>query len=262
MTDPVPNPDRDELAALRAIVEGTARHTGDEFFRTLVKNVSAATGVANAFVAEFAGGNTRVRTLAYWSGGEFRPDVGWDLPGTPCEDVLRGNFCHHPTGVRALFPDDPGSADVESYLGVPLKDAAGAILGHLAVYGDRPMPPEPRLLFTFQIFAARAAAELDRLRMDRMLRESEGRYRDLYEEAPIAYVALDAAGCLRAVNRAAGELLGRRPDELVGGCLAHHSPPTPAGKPRVEGVLADYRSGKDVAGVEVELTRADGSPFG
>lgn len=70
MPDPAPTPDPAEVAALRAIVEGTARHTGEEFFRSLVRNLSAATGVPNAFVAEFAGGTTRVRTLAYWSGGE------------------------------------------------------------------------------------------------------------------------------------------------------------------------------------------------
>jgi hypothetical protein len=34
----------DELAALRAIVEGTARHTGQEFFQSLVRHLAAAVG--------------------------------------------------------------------------------------------------------------------------------------------------------------------------------------------------------------------------
>ena len=71
MADPVQPADPAEVAALRAIVEGTARQTGEEFFRSLVRNLSAATGVASAFVAEFAGSNTRVRSLAYWSEGKF-----------------------------------------------------------------------------------------------------------------------------------------------------------------------------------------------
>lgn len=254
-------PDRDEVDALRAIVEGTARHTGEEFFRSLVRNLSLATRVPNAFVAEFAGSNTRVRTLAVWAAGDFAPNDEWDLRGTPCEDVLAGNFCHHPTGVRDKFPNDPSSATVESYLGVPLRDATGEILGHLCVYDTRPMPPEPRLLFTFQIFAARAAAELDRLRMDRMLRASEERFRDLYEEAPTAYVSLDAVGCLTSVNRAAVELFGRPAELLVGSCLAHHAPETPAGKRVMLGLLDRYRDGQSVSGVEVEFAKADGSPL-
>src|SRR5262245_56409513 len=181
MADPVQPADRAEVAALRAIVEGTARHTGEEFFRSLVRNLSAATGVPSAFVAEFAGSNTRVRTIAYWTDGAFADNVEWDLAGTPCEDVVKGNLCHHPSGVTEKFPEDKGLAGTESYLGVPLRDATGLVLGHLAVYDSKPMPPEPRLLYTFQIFAARAAAELDRLRMDRMLRESEERLQDLFE---------------------------------------------------------------------------------
>jgi len=45
----------DELAALRAIVEGTARHTGQEFFQSLVRHLATAVGTPYAFVAEFAG---------------------------------------------------------------------------------------------------------------------------------------------------------------------------------------------------------------
>src|SRR5262249_35474503 len=180
--------DPDEVAALRAIVEGTARHTGEQFFRSLVRNLSATTGVPSAFVAEFAGSNTRVRTIAYWTDGAFAENVEWDLAGTPCEDVVRGDLCHHPTGVTEKFPEDKGLSGTESYLGVPLRDAAGQVLGHLAIYDAKPMPPEPRLLYTFQIFAARAAAELDRLRFEKMLAASEERFRDLFDEAPIAYV--------------------------------------------------------------------------
>ena len=42
------------------------------------------------------------------------------------------------------------------------------------------------------------------------------RYVDLYELAPIAYVALDRAGRTHDVNRAATELLDRRREYLVG----------------------------------------------
>jgi hypothetical protein len=58
-------PSNDELAALRAIVEGTARSTGDEFFRTLVRHLATALGVQHSMVAEFVS-DTRVRALAYW----------------------------------------------------------------------------------------------------------------------------------------------------------------------------------------------------
>src|ERR1700722_10300512 len=83
MAEVAPLTDSQEMTALRAIVEGTARDTGEEFFRTLVRNLTAVSGVPNAFVAEFAGTDTRVRTLAFWTDGGFITNVEWDLAGTP-----------------------------------------------------------------------------------------------------------------------------------------------------------------------------------
>ena len=128
-------PSSDEVAALRAIVEGTAGHTGTEFFQALVRHLASAVGTRYAFVAEFAGG-TRARTLAFWFRDRIADNVEWDVIGTPCEDVVRGNLCHYSAGVRQRFPEDKRSVDlgIESYLGVPLRDVTGNVLGHLAVF--------------------------------------------------------------------------------------------------------------------------------
>jgi PAS domain S-box-containing protein len=256
-------PGHDELAALRAIVEGTARQTGEEFFQSLVRHLSRAIDVRYAFVAEFADINTRVRTLAYWFRDRFHPSLEFDLAGTPCEDVVNGNLCHHPTGVKERFPRDRSLVEmgIESYLGVPLLDAAGNHLGHLAVFDERPMPPEPRRLYTFRIFAARAAAELDRLRFERRLVESERRYRDLYEEAPIGYHSTGVDGLIRTVNRRVCEWLGYSAAELVASRLLDYPADSSAGKPRARECFQKWVAGEEIRGAEVELRRKDGSPL-
>jgi PAS domain S-box-containing protein len=255
--------DAAEVAALRAIVEGTVRATGEEFFRSLVRNLSLATGVPSAFVAEFAdAAETRVRTLAYWTGGNFRPTAEWVLHGTPCEDVAKGKLCHYPTGVGEKFPEDEGLAGTDSYLGVPLKAADGAILGHLAVYDSRPMPPEPRLLYTFQIFAARAAAELERLRDEKRLRDSEERFRDLFEEAPIAYVNEGLDSRFIRANKTAMGILGITPDQVEGTYGKSFIPDMPEAQRRVNEALASIGRGVDTGGVVLELRRRnDGRPI-
>ena len=174
----------DEIAALRAIVEGTARSIGAEFFESLVRHLASALGVSYAFVAEFAGVKTRVRTLAYRGKGRLLSNIEYELAGTPCEDVVRGGLCHHPERVREKFPRDQGLIDlgIESYLGVPLLDGQQNVLGHLAVFDERPMPAEPRACSSSG-FSPHAAVELERLRVEQQLQESERRYRDLYDEA-------------------------------------------------------------------------------
>jgi hypothetical protein len=56
----------EDIAALRAIVEGTAHSTGDEFFRTLVGHLARAVDAPYAFVAEFVSpeNDTQARTIA------------------------------------------------------------------------------------------------------------------------------------------------------------------------------------------------------
>ncbi|MGQ0591341.1 MAG: sigma 54-interacting transcriptional regulator [Gammaproteobacteria bacterium] len=251
--------DTAELAALRAIVEGTAQSTGTDFFRLLVRNLSIATGVPNAFVAEFAETKTRVRTLAFWMNGQFIENQEWDLAGTPCEEVVRGNLCHHPSGVWKLFPKEAG---VESYLGVPLRYSTGSVLGHLAIFDDCEMPPQPRLLMTFQIFAARAAAELDRVRAMEQLHLSEQRFRDLFEEAPIAYVHEDLESRFISANRAAMRILGITAEDVSGMVGMSLVPNTADAQRRVKEAFASLGRGTDTSGVVLELRRKDnGKPI-
>jgi PAS domain S-box-containing protein len=249
----------DELAALRTIAEGTAGATGEEFFHALVRHLSRAVPARHAFVAEFAGVNTRVRTVAYWSRDRIVANLEFDLAGTPCEEVVKGQLCHHPAGVRERFGRDRPLVEmgIESYLGVPLCDPAGNHLGHLAVFDERPMPPEPRKLLVFRIFAARAAAELARLRSERQLRESEQRFRDLFDEAPIAYVHEDLDSRFLSANRAAQRILGLRPEEVAGTVGLSLVPDTPEARRRAREALAAAGRGEDAGGVVLELRRKD-----
>ena len=157
--------------------------------------------------------------------------------------MVHGKLCHHPSGVRQSFPDDRLLFEwgIESYLGVPLCDPEGKVLGHLAVFDERPMPEEPRKLLMFRIFAARAAAELARLHLERELRDSEERLRDLYEEAPIAYVKEDLQSRFISANRAALRILGIKPEEVPGMVGMSLVPDTPDAQRRVQEAFASHR---------------------
>jgi PAS domain S-box-containing protein len=249
----------DEIAALKAILEGTAPTTGQDFFQALVRHLAAAIDASYAFVAEFTQDKTRVRTLAFWANNHLQDNLEYDLAGTPCEDVVRSGLCHYPAGVVQKFPADEALAEmgVESYLGVPLLDRQQNVLGHLAVLDRRPMPAEPRRLYTFRIFAARAAAELQRLRMERMLHDSEQRFRDLFDEAPIAYVFEDTETRFVKANQAAMKLLGLKPEDVPGTIGLSLVAPDQAVQERIHGAFADIQKGEERSLPELELRRKD-----
>ena len=180
---------------MREIVEGTARGTGQEFFRSLVRHLAEAIDVPYAVVAEFAEVHTRVRTLAFWARGRIADNIDMTSPALPATRSRRRVRPSSDRGQRSLSDATPlVRLGIDSYMGVPFLDSDGNVLGHLAVFDERPMPAEPRRLFIFRIFAARATAELERLRAERRLSESEYRYRDLFEEAPIGYLSVGADG--------------------------------------------------------------------
>ena len=247
-----------DMEALRVLAEGTARALGEGFFRELVKSLAQVMNAEHAFVAEFTPPQ-RARTLAYWSNGRIIDNFEYAVPGTPCERVTGGDLCHIPSGVQRQYPAERG---IEGYLGTPLRSQDGRILGHLCVLSKDAMPTQPRNLLLFEIFGARAAAELDRLRMEQRLRESELRLQDLFDEAPIAYVHEGLDLQFISANRTACCTLGIQPEEVPQCNGQTFSPDAPDAKERIVAAMASIRSGTDTSGVVLELRRKDnGKPL-
>jgi PAS domain S-box-containing protein len=263
MTQELNSAARDDLGALQAVVEGTARGTGQEFFRSLVRHLAEAIDVHYALVAEFPKAPPHVRTLAFWERDHIGGNFEYDFTGTPCAEIVRGGLVHYPTGVSQRFPRATPLVErgIDSFMAVPFLDCEDNILGHLAVFDERPMPAEPRRGFILRIFAARATAEQERLRTEQQLRASEARYRDLFENAPNAYLVVGTDGRILRGNRRLAEMLGFAVDELVGAMIHSFMPDTPTGKTRSMEVYRKHMAGEPVAGWDLELRRKDGRPL-
>src|SRR5262245_3165528 len=251
----------DDLHALRAVVEGTAGGTGQEFFRSLVRHLAEAIAVPYATVCEFHP-PPHGTALAIWERDHVVEDLPFDFTTSPAAGVLSSDLVHFPASVLQRFPQAKFLAErgIDGYMAVPLQAGAGNVLGLISVFDDRPMPAEPRRLFILRIFAARATAELQRIRAERQLSESEVRYRDLFDNAPNAYWLVGTDGRVLHANRRAAELLGRPLEEIVGSLTPSFGADTPEGKPRILEVRRKHLAGESVSGWELELRRKDGRP--
>jgi len=250
--------------AVRAIVQGVISQTGKEFFPSLVQHLALALNVPYAFVTEFAEERTRFRSLALWARGKLAPNFEVPLAGTVCEPVLKGRVTHHSQNLLTLFPKEQNLAEweAESYCGVPMVDASGAVIGHFAVLDEKPMPDSSRAVAIMQIFAARAVAEIERVRFEKALGDSEERLRDLFDEAPIAYVHEGLDTRFIRANRAAMRSLGITPEEVAGTYGKSFIPDTPDAQRRLHEALEPLGRGTDTSGVVLELRRKDtGKPL-
>lgn len=161
---------------MHAIFKGTATETGQQFFTALVQNLTSVLGTRGAWVTEYLHETRRLRALAFWLDGQWIPDYEMDIAGSPCERVNdTAKLVYSPDRIldTTLHREELRAVGAASYMGVPLQDTNGRILGHMAVLDRRPTPVEPRIHAVFYIFAARVAAELWRLRVEAEVRECE-----------------------------------------------------------------------------------------
>jgi len=93
----------------------------------------------------------------------------------------------------------------------------------------------------------------------RNLKQSEERYRDLYEEAPDAYFSVGTNGYIMRANRRAAELLGYSRVEMVGRPAADLYADTPNGRTKAQKVFQRFLAGQEIRDEEMEMRRADGT---
>src|SRR6478735_1618768 len=90
--------------------------------------------------------------------------------------------------------------------------------------------------------------------------ESEERLRDLFDEAPIAYVNEGIDSKFIRANRTAMKILGIKPEDVPSTYGKDFVPDTPEAQARVREALEAVGNGIDTSGVVLELRRKDGRP--
>ena len=182
-----------EERALRLIAKGTASASDATFFDAVVQHLAQALEVRCAVVSECMDPiPTRVRVMAWWLDKKQDDPLEYEVSGTPCEEVVKGHLVFHSSGVQQSFPNDNWLVEIsaESYLGIPLRDPSGEVIGHLAVIDDKPMGDDLSHRTVLRIFASRVGSELARRRADGKREETEIRYQTLVEQLPaVTYTA-------------------------------------------------------------------------
>jgi formate hydrogenlyase transcriptional activator len=181
--------------------------------------------------------------------------------------------------VRAMTnPLVAGALGLRFYAAAPLRTHDGFNLGTLCVLDRNPRdlaPGESEMLTKMAglvmdqmelRLAARKIAELEegertigeQLRQaNEQLAKSEERYRDLFDEAPIAYVHEDLASRFIRANRTALRILGLTPEEIPGVFGKHLVPDAPDAQRRLREALDSIGRGIDTSGVVLHLRRKD-----
>src|SRR5688572_6834927 len=100
-------------------------------------------------------------------------------------------------------------------LGVPIC-AANDVLGVMEFFAREIRVPDDHVLQMMEGIGSQIGRFMEQKNAEDAMRASEKRFRDLFEDAPIAYHETDTEGIVRRVNRAECLLLGREPSQIIG----------------------------------------------
>jgi len=144
-------------------------------------------------------------------------------------DPARAVHVHYDRQNREIY------VDCQAY---PIKDSSGRVLRAIETLND----------------------VTERVMLVKKLKESEGKYRDLYDNAPDGYYSFSGNGLIVEVNQTFLNLLGYRRDEVVHkkyieDLLAEES------VKKCHSLFPDFKRIGRMENVELTLVRKDGSPF-
>ena len=205
--------------ALRRLVEVSSRRIGESFLESTALELAITLGADYTFIGELQQKERKsIRSLASVADGKLVANCEYDLAGTPCENVVRKSVCSHPSGVAETFPKDTvlKQMGVQGYVGVPLVDSQQTVLGIVSALFRKPIAKADFAESILQIYSSRIGSEMERLRSDKALVESEERYRAIAEDMPVLLCRFLPGGEITYVNEAYCKCFARSTDELVG----------------------------------------------
>lgn len=192
------------------ILAGTNSPGGAEFFDALVRHLACALGVRSAVVSKSIKSIERsnatpaqLQAISFWSDGQQQPNFECDTANTPEALVFFEGMYSCPDSLKETFPQDRRAVvtGARSFLGVLLKNSYDEPLGIICIFHDRPLVEAHLAKFRLilRIFAGRAAAELERQRLEAALCTVEAKYCALVEQMPaVTYIS--------PLNRSAAKL--------------------------------------------------------
>jgi len=205
---------------LKHIGLGVSSSTGEEFVRSLVKQLSKALQTDFSFLVETTKKNEEDNTctLIIAEHGHIRSKMNFKLASSACEEVLKRGFRAYPSDVQEKFPKDEVLTELaaQSFVAMPLVDHKGKTVGLMGVIDSKVMENVQIAESTLQIFAARAAAEIERKRFEEDLNAEKERLAVTLRSIGDGFIAADTDGNVAMINNVAERLTGWRQDQIIG----------------------------------------------
>ena len=205
-------------ALLNQINQVVSVKTGANYFSELTAFLCSQLEIKYAFVGNYLPETDSIESISFRCYGKELDNFTYPLTGTPCDSVIKGSTCVYPSNVQCSFPedDDLKTLKVESYLGTQLRDENNKVVGIIVLMDDKPMIDVEEKKKIISIAAPRTTNELKQRSVLKQLKESEEKYRSLFQKMNEGLVQTSFTGTIQLVNPKYAEITGYSDTELLG----------------------------------------------
>ncbi len=189
-------------------VTGVTTH---EVLKSLATNIARSIKADYVFITEIMNETEEsIKIVACYGDGKIAENEVHALKGTPCENVINQKTRVYPEKIAELFPDDDliKTLNAEGYIGTPLRKPDGKVIGTLVALTKSKIKNATLKRNVLEIFAHRVGVELQRFKMEEQLKESEYRYRTIFENSPFGIYRSTLDGRVIIANPALIKMLG------------------------------------------------------
>jgi PAS domain S-box-containing protein len=208
---------------LQKIIKGLKNSSGQDFFDNMVLNLSEVLNVDYIFIAQINQENSKSKTISVSAKNSIVENFEYALKDTPCSNVADDDVCCYPEKIQSLFPNDQLLIDmgIESYIGAPLHNSQGKVLGRLVALSEKPIADDSLITTLFEIFASRIAVEMERTQQSKRI----NLFYQAMQDASDAMLISDKNNHIVEVNKAfetifkvkAADIIGKNPNVLASG---------------------------------------------
>jgi PAS domain S-box-containing protein len=200
--------------ALNTLVKSMVGTTGVDSLHTITGNVATWLGADCVMVSEVSPDRKSLVARSMILDGNRVAAFSCSLPGTPCNAVTEQGFLFYGDNLGQLFPTAEAVAEYgfSAYIGTPLRDSASRVVGVLSAFFRTAQKSNAGYREILDIMAVKAAAEIERSRIEQTLRESEEKFRTLVEHSLDGILIVDMTGKILFANQAMAAMVASDKD--------------------------------------------------
>lgn len=189
---------------LEHIKESVSDKVGGNYFEALTRGIAETLKVDYAYVVRMDDESQKsASTLSVFALGRPAENFSYDLANTPCAEVTQSTTRVIAQDVQQMFPEDLRLQEmgISGYASTPLYGSDDRCIGLLVVMSQAPLRQVELVTRVIELFADRAAAELQRaVTEERLVHQAYSDSLTGLANRPLAMDRLDHA--IRAAHRA------------------------------------------------------------